>query len=130
MDDAWFLYCEEVDYCLRLRAHGVQSFLVPEARIWHEGRGSETEVPGVADCLAYYHTRNEILLARRYSGSLQAVLIGAKKFLRLILVGLRHPRRSGLMLCGWVDACFGKTGKTKAPERFVTGRGKPEQPPW
>jgi GT2 family glycosyltransferase len=40
LDPAWFLYCEEIDYCYRLRGHGVACWLVPQARVWHAGGGS------------------------------------------------------------------------------------------
>ena len=41
MDEGYFMYCEEMDWCLRMRAAGLATFAVPAAQIIHyEGRSS------------------------------------------------------------------------------------------
>ena len=40
LDTGYFLYCEEEDYALRVRRAGLQTWLVPEARIMHVGGAS------------------------------------------------------------------------------------------
>ncbi|MEM9775015.1 MAG: glycosyltransferase family 2 protein [Chloroflexota bacterium] len=35
LDDRYFLYYEDMDYCQRLKAHGKQLYYVPNAIIWH-----------------------------------------------------------------------------------------------
>jgi GT2 family glycosyltransferase len=68
------MYCEELDYCLRLRAVGVNSYLVPRSQLWHVG-GSARGRQGVDDCLAYYRSRNEIALAKKHGGRWVALMI-------------------------------------------------------
>lgn len=36
LDDNFRLYCEDVDFCLRAREAGFQTFYVPQARLWHK----------------------------------------------------------------------------------------------
>ncbi len=115
LDPSWFLYCEEIDYCYRLRTQGVACWLVPQARVWHTGGGSAT-ARGVADAIGYYHARNEIVLARRHSGRVIAALIALKKLLRALALTAVHPRRAGYVLRGLIDALRGVRGKVVAPE--------------
>ena len=35
LDDAYFLYYEDMDYCQKLKARGIKISLVPDAKIWH-----------------------------------------------------------------------------------------------
>lgn len=119
MDPDWFLYCEEIDYCYRLRRAGVPSVLVPGARVWHDAGGSLRGRPGVADCIAYYRARNEILLAQRHAGAGTFVTTAAKKAARGLLESVRAPGRGRRTLQGVRDALCGRRGKTLAPEDFL-----------
>ncbi len=116
MDPAWFLYCEEIDYCYRLRRLQVPSFLVPGAQVWHRGGGSHRDSPAVEDCIHYYRSRNEIVLALRHTGRWTAALIAAKKCARGLYAGVRRPQRGQHILRGVRDALNGRMGKTLAPE--------------
>jgi GT2 family glycosyltransferase len=116
MDAVWFLYCEEIDYCYRLRRSGVRCYLVPRSRVWHRGGGSHRNRPRVEDVIHYYRARNEIALARRHAGPVTAALIAVKKILRGASSGLRRPRRGWLIWLGVRDALIGRMGKTLAPE--------------
>ena len=116
LDPAWFLYCEEIDYCYRLRSLGVACYLVPQARIWHGGGGSHQDSQRVADCIHYYRARNEIVLAQRYTGRVTAWLTAAKKLARAAYVWTTNARRGRLILRGACDAIAGRMGKTQAPE--------------
>ena len=44
LDPRYFMYVEEVDYCLRAKKRGFQIWSVPEAKIWHEGGASTTDL--------------------------------------------------------------------------------------
>lgn len=49
LDDQFFVYYEDMDYCQRMKQAGLKLFLVPQAKIWHVvsassgGRGSPRE---------------------------------------------------------------------------------------
>jgi GT2 family glycosyltransferase len=129
LDPAWFLYCEEIDYCWRLRARGVARWLVPQARVWHDGSGS-SRTAGAADAVAYYHARNEIVLARRHAGRVVATVIAAKKLLRALALLSLHPRRATLIARGAVDGLRGRLGKSVAPEPRDARRQAVASPLW
>jgi GT2 family glycosyltransferase len=122
LDAAWFMHCEEIDYCYRLKESGVPSYLVPRSIIWHQGGGSHQHRPRVEDCIHYYHTRNEIELARRHAGFCTAMLIGARKLLRSLWVAHAFPSRARMILLGVRDAARRRMGKTLAPEDYLDGQ--------
>jgi GT2 family glycosyltransferase len=116
MDSDWFMYCEEIDYALRLRERGVASWLVPQARVHHAGSASTAAHPAVADCLAYYHARNQIRWARRHGGLVTGLLFAAKKSLRALACLPRAPRRAGLIARGVWDALCDRRGVGPSPD--------------
>lgn len=64
LDEDYFLYFEETDWCYRARKAGHPSVFVPDARVWHKvsvsfgGEGSPLAL--------YFITRNRLLWARRH----------------------------------------------------------------
>jgi len=44
LDMGFFMYFEEVDYCLRCKKEGFQVFFEASARVWHKGGGSASMV--------------------------------------------------------------------------------------
>ena len=44
LDNGFFMYYEEVDYCLRCHRAGYQVFFDPAAKVWHKGGGSAEKV--------------------------------------------------------------------------------------
>jgi len=63
-DPAYFLYYEEVDWCLRARRAGWKVVYIPVVAIWHADQASTGTEPGL---VMYYTTRNRLLLAQRYA---------------------------------------------------------------
>ncbi len=60
LDERFFAYYEEVEYCLRARARGFSIAVVPRALVWHEpGRGFGG---GFSPLSAYLKSRNLLLL--------------------------------------------------------------------
>lgn len=65
LDERFFLYWEDVDWCLRLRASGLQSVVEPSARIWHK---ISLSAGGTDSSLKAYHkTRSHLLLAHLHA---------------------------------------------------------------
>jgi hypothetical protein len=65
MDDRFYLTWEDVDWCLRMRAHSWGVEVVPSARILHKGGRSGAKLQGIR---SYYAVRNSLLLALKHSG--------------------------------------------------------------
>jgi len=119
LDESWFMHCEEIDFCYRLRAAGIARFLVPASRVWHEDGGSSAGRPRVADVIRYYRARNEILLARRYGKPGTAPLIALKKVLRATAALPHGLFRARCILRGAWDGWRGVIGKTLSPDDFL-----------
>lgn len=66
LDEDFFLYFEETDWCFRANEAGHPSIFVPDAKLWHKvsvsfgGEGSPLAL--------YFITRNRLLWARRHAG--------------------------------------------------------------
>ena len=57
-DERFFIYHDEVDWCLRIKKNGGQVWLVPQARLWHK----VTQAVGQhSPMMIYYTSRNKLL---------------------------------------------------------------------
>lgn len=66
MDERYFLYLEDVDWCLTAGKRGVRTYFAPRARIWHAVSESTKRLdPRIA---RYYACRNYFMLAFRHGG--------------------------------------------------------------
>lgn len=66
MDEDYFLYEEDADYCLRIINSGHKMFYIPKAIIYHKVNASTKKIPGV---IGYYMFRNKLMLInKRYHG--------------------------------------------------------------
>ena len=72
IDESFFLYGEETDYCLRLNEQGVPVVVVPASVVVH-GVGKSFTNSRLGLVRSYYTTRNNFLLFRRHP-----VLFGGK----------------------------------------------------
>jgi len=63
LDERFYYYWEELEWCLRLRAAGWHIVHVPRARLWHKGvKRQYVPSPNVT----YYNTRNRFLMLSRH----------------------------------------------------------------
>ena len=66
MDERYFMYLEDVDWCLRMRHTAVPIWYEPSARLWHDVSASVGRLDRRA--VRYYSYRNHYLLAFKHSG--------------------------------------------------------------
>ena len=88
LEEGFFLYYEELDWCDRIRAAGFDIMLDAERAVWHR----ESVSTGVDSAFkTYWINRSRILYMRRNKSSAQAALFGAF-YLGAVLPfhGLRH----------------------------------------
>jgi hypothetical protein len=65
LEERFFYYWEETDWCARAREHGWKVLFVPQARLWHKGVQRDYH-PGPN--VTYYNTRNRFgFLARHHA---------------------------------------------------------------
>jgi GT2 family glycosyltransferase len=64
LDEDFYMYYEDADFCRRVRRAGFRITVVPQAHIWHKVSRSARQVPRTT---AYQHTRNRVLFYNRYT---------------------------------------------------------------
>jgi GT2 family glycosyltransferase len=88
LDERFFMYYEEVDWCLRIRARGWRCLHVPRALVWHKGVSPDYQ-PGPA--VTYYSTRNRLWLMAKHGAPLGAKARAWARFLRTWLSWSLRP---------------------------------------
>ncbi|OGZ58010.1 MAG: hypothetical protein A3B96_04100 [Candidatus Spechtbacteria bacterium RIFCSPHIGHO2_02_FULL_43_15b] len=118
MREEYFLYYEDVDWCVRARNAGFKCVVVPESKVWH--KVSATNKEGSPSYI-YYHTRNSLILAK-FNGNicqkvcayLLAIWILEKQVLKFFLVPSRR-KWSRAMTRGVLDFLKCKYGQYENP---------------
>ena len=114
LDERLFLYVEDVDWSLRIRAAGFAVVFVPDAVVRH--RGSASSGGGASTTSLYYSARNTIFVSERarplpvgLRGARRAVIVGV----HLLQAATRPNRRDAVaaVLDGWRDARAGRDGQ-------------------
>jgi GT2 family glycosyltransferase len=124
IDTSFFLYGEEIDYCLKLNRVGVKSILVISSKVMHESQGSYKHNNKLKKVMAYYLTRNVLILDKRYRSRKfyykklrYNCEIYLKELINLLL--LRETKASIYEFYGFIDALFGRMGKRYKPENYL-----------
>jgi GT2 family glycosyltransferase len=111
LDEELFLYAEDLEWCLRIRAAGFAVVYVPDARVRHRvsaaagGAGSPTTL--------YYETRNVLAVAERHRplprglrGARRAAVVAPR-----VLLAARRPASAWAAVRGWRDYRRGRMGR-------------------
>jgi GT2 family glycosyltransferase len=64
-DEKLFLYFEDVDFCIRAKKKGFNSYFIPQAYLWHKNAISSGGTG--SDLQTYYMTRNRLIIGMRYA---------------------------------------------------------------
>lgn len=111
LDDKYYLYLEDLDWCLRIQGAGYRTLYYPMSVVWHVNAGSSGK-PG-NPLHEYYFTRNRLLLGMRYA-PLRTKFALIREAMRFVF-GTSRVRRGAVL-----DALFGRFGKQYEPRRFPT----------
>ena len=102
LDEDLFLYSEEDDWCLRIRASGWKSFYLPEIQVVHHGRAS---VDQVADEMFLQLHKSKIAFYRKHRGPVKTFALKCILFVgnwaRLAIAGVRY------IIGGWRQTARG-----------------------
>lgn len=66
LDPDYFLYYEDVDFCVRAKRAGYKTVCVQSAKVWHK-ESSSTKANQTSDLHLYYHIRNRLLFLKLHS---------------------------------------------------------------
>ncbi|MBE2258270.1 MAG: glycosyltransferase family 2 protein [Rhodobacteraceae bacterium] len=100
-DEAYFLHCEDLDWCMRFRQKGWQVIFVPDARVVHVWGACSRSRPVFVE----WHKHHGMLrfyrkfYRRQYSGLLWALVI-AGVWLRFAVLAVYHGFRQALNRLG------------------------------
>ncbi len=101
LDEKFFMYLEDLDFCLRAKQMGYILLYEPKSILWHKNAGSS----GVGGRLhQYFMTRNRLLVGMRY-GPVRTKFALAREAMRFMVIG-PSIRRKAVM-----DAMIGRWGK-------------------
>jgi len=112
LDERFFAYHDEVDWCTRARKKGYRIVLVPGARVWHAGQSS-TGGERYASAKRYFVGRNSVLFARKHATTRQWAKFVVLFFASVPLAFLRELPRGqargvALKLWGFRDGVKGR----------------------
>jgi GT2 family glycosyltransferase len=116
LDEEYFAYWEETDWCLRAREASLRCYYIPNSRVWH--KAVRSQAPDAK--FHYLYRRNALLFVRKRGSALQvATAIASQAFFYAPLYFLRHPTRLG-RAAAEIRALFWHT--RKQPRNQPNGR--------
>ncbi len=65
LDESFFIYAEEVDWCVRARKGGFKCIFVPSSLVYHKVSASASRVGEWKRVFSYYNTRNFLYLVKK-----------------------------------------------------------------
>lgn len=117
LQDDYFMYCEDTEYCLRLKRAGYQIMVVPKAVLYHKVSASS----GGEDSpfSTYYITRNRLRLVKDHAelfdiGAMRFSLLS--RYVRMLQFAFRNSENSKAIYYAIRDFKAGKKGKVSYPE--------------
>lgn len=114
MHEDFFMYAEDIDWCIRMRQKGFKLWYCPYSRIWHKEGGTAGYRSPLSE---YYATRNILILIRKfYKGSIiPAFLVSfIVKFINRLI--RRQGKNLIYILLAYWDFLNGKSGKLEVKE--------------
>jgi GT2 family glycosyltransferase len=89
IDERFFYYVEEVEWCLRTVRAGWQIMHVPQAKLWHKGvRRDYQPTPSVT----YYATRNRLLMLSKHKAPPMARIVAWQFITRTLISWSLKPK--------------------------------------
>lgn len=93
LDERFFYYWEETEWCLRAKEHGWMILHVPLAKLWHKGvRRNYQPGPNVT----YYSTRNRFLMLSKHKAPWVAWMVAWGQTLRTLVSWSVKPKWRGM----------------------------------
>jgi len=116
LPEEYFLYVEDVEYCLRTTSAGYQLATVPDVKVYHEKSSDSSLSP----LRSYYVVRNRYLFARRNSKEINVRLFYLTYALNVFLLFVQRILAGNFsatkaVIRGVVDAIRMKEGKGMYP---------------
>lgn len=113
MEEKYFLYYEDADFCYTLKSKGYRCVVVPASRIAHELGGTSKKNPSIN--YVYYNLRNRLLFAFTWLKGASLLwfllLVTCESLLRFIRFNLKGQNSvAKLLLRAFLDGIYKRTG--------------------
>lgn len=95
MDERFFVYFEDVDWCFSARAAGFGIRYVPQARLWH--KVARTNAGERSPIVVYFETRNQFLWSKKHLFGNERRAFRRRLLLPLVSPVLHRPHRLDLL---------------------------------
>ncbi|MBN2305864.1 MAG: glycosyltransferase family 2 protein [Anaerolineae bacterium] len=127
MDEEFFFFGEETDYCYRMRAAGVPVIMVTRSTIIHQRRGSTTGSQRLLVLRRYYKTRSELIMLKRHQPDVykkeirRSLKTAIPAWLKYTIWARRDRPESEVYYVtrGVIDAALNRVGKRLDPDDFL-----------
>ena len=113
LDESYFLYEEDVDYCYRLLQYGLDIYYVPNAILYHKVSSSTTKTEKMSAITQYYMVRNKFIFINRYYKFAQKIVPYIHSLLMYTYYCIRYGMTPKYVFWGITDFLKGKKYKTE-----------------
>lgn len=110
INEEYFLYYEDADYCMRIREKGYSIEYVPKSIIYH--KESRSTKKG-SDLYYYYNTRNYLIFISKFCDLSHRIRVYSNRLIRSCKDVLRKRRSVKNEWKAWYDFVFKKRGQLK-----------------
>jgi GT2 family glycosyltransferase len=116
LDDRFFAYHEDIEWCYRAKKAGFQVLFVPEARVWHPDTVSRDDL---STALTYYISRNQLIFMAKHRLGLGLIARCFATYVARIVTWSIRPkwrqkrRQRDALLWALVDFVRGRDGKAR-----------------
>ena len=123
LDEVFFIYGEETDWCIRAKRLGFRVGCVPSTRVWHEDQISGRKL---GETTTFHLPRGRAILIKRYShkiGLFHFALQRLPRMLSILTASHRRPGHALAYLKGFLDGCLTASGdrRTSIQTAFTDG---------
>lgn len=112
LDEDFFLYSEDLEYCLRVMKHGYKMYYYPSSVIYHKV-GASTGNVKVSENTQYYMIRNDYKAFFKYQTGVQKTTSVIYNTLRYTKYIIQKRFTIKIVLEAYCDLIAGKTGKRR-----------------
>jgi len=89
LDERFFIYCEEVEWCVRAAKNGWRIVHVPSAKVWHKGVQRHYQPK---PSYTYYTTRNRLLMLSKHHAPPSARFLAWVRVIRTLASWTLRPK--------------------------------------
>jgi GT2 family glycosyltransferase len=110
-DEAFFLYCEEIDFAERCRVHGLAPIVCTEAKVWHafgSTSGTSRRLAEKSELGAFYGTRSALLVTAKHRPFFVPLVLAVRFVYAASLLVRGHLRLSRAVGAGLLSAILRK----------------------